>query len=623
MRARHGEVLDRDPAIARRTRSSEVRDLVPAQDRAKHDVAEPALRHVHDLGEHDVGTQRLLGAQVLLDTPQHLRVPVAEAPEQDRPRRAADAGGDDAVVAGGERLGRCGRQLGHDGEGVGERLAVRRRHRLEIGRTEDDLVVAAAERGRDARGQVPPTRAQRGGGLGGRRLDHDPVEERRGLGARVAAEREPHLLVERQGERHLARLPALPHRVPEAAQVVLDPRAGQAVEDVDGPQDLVRDRARERRARGRLGHVDLEEAGQLDPRGQRLELRGHRPVGFDVPAHAARVDGVDGGADLRQRRGRVRSRGHGAQLIDQVGQRLPPRDRRRQVRDQDLAGAQLGDVCLRVVARDLGIRGQDGRDQLVRRGAGGGALEDELQRAVEVDRDQMIGADAVGQPRLGVAQPPARYIQARVRPEGQRCPHRRILLEDATQTVQVVAVQTGVALIASARRDRQIGGLADRARRAAREQPERRGPPRHAIEVADQGALDLQAALARRLLLPDGQRVEGARRGDEQRLTHLGPAHDRAQARPERRRVASVAGGEGLELVGGQERRAHHEEARGHMGRLGSRHRQMPSITIEKVLPLPSRPARLRYSASSRFSTRNDPRRSRRSCAQNDASTSE
>src|SRR5581483_6622587 len=79
-------------------------------------------------------------------------------------------------------------------------------------------------------------------------------------------------------------------------------------------------------------------------------------------------------------------------------------------------------------------------------------------------------------------------------------------------------------------------------------------------EVLDERRLDLGAALARGVALPVRDALVERGRRQEERLPDLGPREPGAEERAERRGVALA--GEGAELLHGEERRAHQEEAR-------------------------------------------------------------
>ncbi len=86
----HEQVGQRQLPVGGRAGASQVRDLVGTQHGSAQDIADPSLREMHDLGEHALRVDRLLGRQVRPDELVKFVIGVAEATEQPRagrPRR--------------------------------------------------------------------------------------------------------------------------------------------------------------------------------------------------------------------------------------------------------------------------------------------------------------------------------------------------------------------------------------------------------------------------------------------------------------------------------------------------------------------------------------------------------
>src|SRR5262249_36716509 len=183
----------------------------------------------------------------------------------------------------------------------------------------------------------------------------DAREQRRrvGAGRRRRLEADARFLVERLGERHLARLVAALERLAEAAQALVPARPGHAAERVHRARDLVDDRLAERRARRRLQQVDLEQPRQLDGRGQGLERAGDVAVALWLGAHAAGVERrqrVAGAGERGRRGGRGRR-----QRVDEAVDRLGAGQPRLELGDEDLAVDELAHVPGGVLGGDVAV----------------------------------------------------------------------------------------------------------------------------------------------------------------------------------------------------------------------------------------------------------------------------
>src|SRR5438128_7245550 len=80
----HGdeEIGHRDLPVLGSSRSPEVRDLVPAQDRPREDIADPAFREVNDLGVHGRRLARLFDLQVAANATLKLTIQVTKTAEE-------------------------------------------------------------------------------------------------------------------------------------------------------------------------------------------------------------------------------------------------------------------------------------------------------------------------------------------------------------------------------------------------------------------------------------------------------------------------------------------------------------------------------------------------------------
>jgi hypothetical protein len=163
--------------------------------------------------------------------------------------------------------------------------------------------------------------------------------------------------------------------------------------------------------------------------------------------------------------------------------------------------------------------------------------------------------------------------------------HGGIAAEHVAQAGEVIAVQAGVASIAIARQQGELALVGDGAGGASGEETEGRGAGAHARHVADEGALDLEAAFGVGLGQPDRQALVEGRGGDEEGFAHLGPLDELAQALAQAAAIVGQRGrerarlglrgaqpfAEGNQLVERQEGRAKREEVgRRDGGRLGA-----------------------------------------------------
>ena len=143
---RHEQVGQRQLPVGRRAGASQVRDLVAAQHGPAQDVADPSLREVHDLGEHALRVDRLLGRQVRPDELVELVVGVAEAAEQPRAGRSRRRVQHHLEVI----ASRCLLTVGHDGgqhlERVGQRRDIAVADGCGLGCPDRDLAAPGGER---------------------------------------------------------------------------------------------------------------------------------------------------------------------------------------------------------------------------------------------------------------------------------------------------------------------------------------------------------------------------------------------------------------------------------------------------------------------------------------------
>ena len=605
---RHHQVGDRDLPLGRRAGAAEEGDLPAAQHRPRQDVADPPLRQVDDLREQRAGGQGLLGAQVLGDLPRDLGVGVAEAAEQAGARGADRAPEEDAEVAGVERLLRRGGDRRHHLERVGQGRQLGGlaggcrsgggRQAVDVLGGEVDLPAAGGERVGEEGEQVGFARRPGHRRVGCRGADRQSLEEGGGLGAGVARllETDPDLLVEHLDERHLPLLAVAIGKVLAELLEQVGPPAGDPAQQRDAALDLGEHGGAERGSGGRLDHVELEEAGELDRGGQVGEpardlavalRRLPRPGGVEPGERVARPGQALPGVG-----------GQPGEPLDQVVHRLRTGDRRRQLRDQDLAVDQLADIGGGVLGGDLavGVGGDQGGGQVGDARAATGARERRLQVLRPLDRDQVVGAHLVDQAGLGVAQPAGGAVEARVGAVEELGAQRRVAPEVLAEGEEVVHVEAGVAAVGGARPEgeagRRPGCRVDGAERAAGEEAERGGARRHAEEVAHQGALGALPLLAVGVALPGGQAFVEGGGGEEESLEDLGAPGERGQPRAEPLAVGGEGalqpfgivrpcpgrrrGGRGLEplaerlqLVEGEQGGAEREEARGDEGALG------------------------------------------------------
>jgi hypothetical protein len=255
----------------------------------------------------------------------------------------------------------------------------------------------------------------------------------------------------------------------------------------------------------------------------------------------------------QRRRGGVRGRDPGdlGELGDHVVDRLGAGDRRRQIRDQDLAVDQLADERVGLVARHLGIGVAQRDRQLGRQGAVPRARQRGDQVVRRLDADQRV-APALALAPHRVAQPAGDLAQARVGPVAQALAHGGVGGERVGEVGQVVAVDPRVAAIARARRELEVGGLGQRADGVAGEQAERRRARRHPRHVAHQAALGLLRALAARVGDPRVDAGLEAGRRDEDRLADLRPQHHAGEPGAQERAVGVDRRGELVRGVPGR-----------------------------------------------------------------------
>ncbi len=555
---RDAQVVDRDLLLGRRAGAAEEGDLVLAQHRPRQDVADPPLRQVDDLGEDGLRVERLLGPQVGLDLAVELGVGVAEAAEQPRSRGAAGVVEEDLEIPPVERLLRGRGEGDHDVKGLREggfllRRVVGRRHAVEILGGDLDLPLPLGERpvepGEQEGLDAPPGDAVLlGGGT-----ERDPAQQRRGLGPEVggALVADADLLVERLEERHLAPLEPFVEVLAEPFEPLDRPVDGETEQDLQGARHLGQHLAAQRRAVAGLDHVELEEARHLDRGGQLAQRLGHRLVAGGIGPRAAGVELLQGRAHLDQPFGGLlgdRGVRDAAELLDQVVDRLRPGDRGGEVGDQDLAVDQLGDELPRLVDRDVavGIEGDQRLGDLEGGGAPLGAAQGLLEIVVRIHRHQVMGAHLLVQPRLGVAQAAGGAVEAGVGAVGERGAHLRIARQVLAEREQIVHVEPGVPLVGRAGADGDARGRSrrrlDRPQGAAREEAERGGARRHAIEVANQRPLGALPLLAVGLGPPEAQALVERRRGQEHGLQDLGAVGERPQAGAQ----PLAVGGEGV-----------------------------------------------------------------------------
>ena len=184
----------------------------------------------------------------------------------------------------------------------------------------------------------------------------------------------------------------------------------------------------------------------------------------------------------------------------------------------------------------------------------GGAPAGGVDGPLEVGRaghlHQVVGPLQTVEPRLYVAPPAGHQVQAVVRPQGEAVGQGRGPLAD--QGVEVVGVELGEPAPGRRVGEPDVGPVADGPSTAGGEQPERRGPGRHAGHVADERGLDAGIGGAG----VDG--VEQVGGGDPQGAPHLGPARRGPRAgrgggpgRARRRRARSSGdGGRGFHALG-------------------------------------------------------------------------
>ena len=160
---RHEQVGQGQLPVGRRAGASQVRDLVATQHRPAEDVADPSLREVHDLGEHALRVDRLLGRQVRPDELVELVVGVAEATEQPRAGRPRHRVQHHLEVTAPRGLLPVGHDRGHHLERVGQRRDVAVADSCGLGRLDRDLAAPGGERAGELAEQERVAAGPRGG----------------------------------------------------------------------------------------------------------------------------------------------------------------------------------------------------------------------------------------------------------------------------------------------------------------------------------------------------------------------------------------------------------------------------------------------------------------------------
>ena len=309
-------------------------------------------------------------------------------------------------------------------------------------------------------------------------------------------------------QRNLPGLVAPDELLAELAEALVPAVVAQSVQDLDPPLQLRDDIGADRDLSGRLHHVDLHEARRFGGHGQAVEGTGgraYRSAGTPMPsasiaaspsAASPSAAGEVGAAlvPLQARREGVRRRGPG-QLRPDVG-------------DQDLAVGELGDVLIGVGARDVVVDERGGQGAEPRAVPGPGKGLHQVRRRVH--GHQPVGEPGPAPPLLGEQQPVADLVEAGVRPVVQLAAQAGIALDRLRQRPQIVHVQAGVAAVARQAFEPQPGALADDARRAPSEEPERSGPGRGPHEIGDERSLGGAAPVAVRLLAPQVDRCRQA-----------------------------------------------------------------------------------------------------------------
>ena len=192
----HEQVGQGQLPVGRRAGASQVRDLVAAQHGPAQDVADPSLRQVHDLGEHALRVDRLLGRQVRADELVELVVGVAEAAEQPRAGRSRRRVQHHLEVTVPRGLLTVGHDRGQHLERVGERRDIAVADRGGLGRLDRDLAAPGGERAGELAEQErvaagPRTRTGPGCGLAAARPAAAPPRRPASRTARTRC-RSPH-----------------------------------------------------------------------------------------------------------------------------------------------------------------------------------------------------------------------------------------------------------------------------------------------------------------------------------------------------------------------------------------------------------------------------------------------
>ncbi len=180
---RHQQVGDWNLAVGRRAGATEVGNLVIAQHRTAHGVADPAVRKVHDLGEQPLGPSCLLRLKVGQDELVQRLVGVAEPAKQRGARGPAHITQEHTEGALLDRAVGLGRHHGPHVEGIGEWTTLLRGQRLEVGRLKRDLAGPFGKR----LCQLPQEQRIAGGPsprLEIAAAEREPGQQRRGLGQR-------------------------------------------------------------------------------------------------------------------------------------------------------------------------------------------------------------------------------------------------------------------------------------------------------------------------------------------------------------------------------------------------------------------------------------------------------
>jgi len=139
--ADHGDrqVVHRDLVIGGKAGAAEVWDLIAAQSRAKHDVAQAAGGKVNHVGKDGIGVEGLLGAHQTPNMVVQQRVAMAEAGQQTRPRWAREGPYEHQEPAPVEVVVGLRRHGGHHGQAVTTGAGRGLFHFVQVGVGEIDL----------------------------------------------------------------------------------------------------------------------------------------------------------------------------------------------------------------------------------------------------------------------------------------------------------------------------------------------------------------------------------------------------------------------------------------------------------------------------------------------------